>query len=98
MLSIRDYEGIRTERERCVLESEYLLMHLSAAFLSEGEKPASAPTAEHHTGNQSLYLVNDAEAFPMVGASLFSPSLGLPVHPLPWMTTAVEAGVLLKGC
>lgn len=63
-----------------------------------GWKPGWAPTAEVHSGNQSLYLVNAAEVLPTVRACVFSHPLICLVHPSPWMTTAVAAEIFLKRC
>lgn len=63
-----------------------------------GWKPGVAPTAEVHSGHQSLYLVNAVEVLPTIQACSSSHSLICLVHPPPWMTTAVAAEILLKRC
>ena len=63
-----------------------------------GWKPGIAPTAEVHSGHQSLYLVNAAEVLSTVRACMSSVPLICLVHPPPWMTTAVAAEIFLRRC
>lgn len=60
-----------------------------------GWNPALAPTAGIYCRHQSLYLVNAAEAPATVRAFSSSRPLICPVHPPPWMTTAVAARIFL---
>lgn len=76
-------------REHCVPESQCFLMQLSAAFGHWGWKPGVAPTAEVHSGHQSLCLVDAVEALPTTQARLSSHPLMCLVHPPPRLTSAV---------
>lgn len=62
-----------------------------------GWKPGVAPTAEVHSGHQSLYLGNAVEVLPTIQVCVLSHPLICLVH-LPPRMEAVAAEIFLKWC